>query len=274
MTIDPSCLHDRPLGRRVRWTVAVVVASLAHLASAALALRHELNRDLAAEDIGSIMVVEFSALPVAPESNAVDASEAADTEASASVPEIDEKLSTKSEADLPTASASAYEAPPDLQVAQDKTQKEAEDQENEQPTEAAEQRQESAPSAVAQQSAAATPEMAAASDAIAAPAEGSTAESAQLPDSWYRAVMAHLGKHKRYPAEARSAHVEGEVELSFTLDTAGRVVDTEIKRSSGSKLLDQEALAMLTRAQPLPRVPSNITGGRVALVMPIRYRLK
>jgi protein TonB len=272
MTTDPTCLHDLPSHRRARWITAGMIALLAHLATAALALRHEPNRDFAVEDVGAMMVVEFAALPVSPESDAAEASEAAD--AAAPAPEIDEQLSTKSEAELPTAAASPYEAPPELQVAQDKTLKEVEEQENDQTTEATEERPVAAPSAAAQQSAAATPESANIAEIAAAPAEGSTAEAVEIPESWYRAVMAHLGKHKRYPPEARSAHVEGEVELSFTLDSAGRVVSTHINRSSGSPVLDREAVAMLERAQPLPAVPKQVAGGRIALMMPIRYRLK
>ena len=86
--------------------------------------------------------------------------------------------------------------------------------------------------------------------------------------------MAHLGKHKRYPDAARARHVEGETTVRFVLDRGGRVIRSEVVRSSGSPLLDKEVLALLERATPLPSLPPHMRGEHAELTMPIRFRLK
>jgi protein TonB len=44
--------------------------------------------------------------------------------------------------------------------------------------------------------------------------------------------------------------------------------------SSGSELLDRESLALVERAQPLPRPPAELTGAEIAIVVPIRYNIR
>jgi protein TonB len=45
-------------------------------------------------------------------------------------------------------------------------------------------------------------------------------------------------------------------------------------RSSGTSALDEEALALLRRAQPFPPPPPELSGSRVDLTVPIRFNLK
>jgi len=55
---------------------------------------------------------------------------------------------------------------------------------------------------------------------------------------------------------------------------AGRVIDSRVVRSSGASALDEEALALLRRAQPFPPPPPELSGQRVDLTVPIRFNLK
>ncbi len=72
----------------------------------------------------------------------------------------------------------------------------------------------------------------------------------------YRDHLAdYLKKFRRYPDEARRDRVEGTVVLHFVLDGAGDIVDAWIVESSGSQILDAEALSAIRRAQPLPAAP-------------------
>jgi protein TonB len=106
-----------------------------------------------------------------------------------------------------------------------------------------------------------------------APSTGSAARRAALM-SWQGLVMAQLQRSKRYPANARANHEEGVVTLAFTVDRGGHVLARKIVKSSGSPVLDEEVLAMVERAAPLPAFPPAITKNTISLTVPIRFALK
>jgi periplasmic protein TonB len=98
--------------------------------------------------------------------------------------------------------------------------------------------------------------------------------SAEVVRKWQITVNTRLNQFKRYPAQARTRHHEGRVIVAFTLDTEGHVVNSKIVKSSGSAILDQETLDLITRAQPYP-VPPNGTGGQdLFLQVPLAYGLQ
>jgi protein TonB len=68
---------------------------------------------------------------------------------------------------------------------------------------------------------------------------------------WNHLVSARLQQNKRYPAGAQRGE-QGTVAFMFVVDSKGKILSQRIVRSSGHRALDDEALAMLQRAQPLP----------------------
>jgi protein TonB len=92
--------------------------------------------------------------------------------------------------------------------------------------------------------------------------------------NWRDLVVARLQQSKRYPNGAASRREEGVVTLSFSVNRGGRVLSRRIARSSGYRDLDQEALAMIERAQPLPPFPPAMTQSVVHLRVPIRFSLR
>jgi protein TonB len=86
---------------------------------------------------------------------------------------------------------------------------------------------------------------------------------------WERLLVAQLERHKRYPPDARGK--VGEARLAFSIDRGGRVLASRIVRSSGSAALDEEALALIKRAAPLPPPPAGVPDERLSFVVPIRY---
>jgi hypothetical protein len=46
------------------------------------------------------------------------------------------------------------------------------------------------------------------------------------------------------------------------------------RRRSGSADLDQEALAMLTRAQPMPRPPDRVPTRELSFMVPIKFTIR
>jgi periplasmic protein TonB len=87
--------------------------------------------------------------------------------------------------------------------------------------------------------------------------------------NWQRLLVAQLERHKRYPPQAQGK--VGEARLAFRIDRSGHVVTSRIARSSGSDALDQEALALIKRAAPLPPPPAGISDDQLSFVVPIRY---
>ena len=87
--------------------------------------------------------------------------------------------------------------------------------------------------------------------------------------SWQQSLLARLAKVQRYPAQARE--VQGVVSLAFTIDRHGKVVSSRIVTSSGSAVLDAEALDLIKRAAPLPPPPADIADSDLSFIVPIRF---
>ena len=86
---------------------------------------------------------------------------------------------------------------------------------------------------------------------------------------WQQAVVARLARFQRYPAHAKGA--TGVVNLNFSIDRQGHVLNSQIIKSSGSSVLDAEALSLLTRAAPLPPPPAAVHDTDLTFVLPIRF---
>jgi len=87
--------------------------------------------------------------------------------------------------------------------------------------------------------------------------------------SWQQAVVAHLARFQRYPTQAKGA--TGVANLSFGIDRQGHVLNSQIIKSSGSAVLDAEALSLITRAAPLPPPPAAVPDTDLTFVLPIRF---
>jgi periplasmic protein TonB len=108
-----------------------------------------------------------------------------------------------------------------------------------------------------------------------APAAGQASERSKRAEaSWQKALVSHLNRFKRYPDGARARGSQGSVLIEFTIDRSGNVVASRVLRHSGSNFLDEEAIAVLQRASPLPRPPAEITGELFPLTLPIQFRIK
>lgn len=109
--------------------------------------------------------------------------------------------------------------------------------------------------------------------APAAPSPGSAASRAQMAQ-WRDLVAARLQQNKRYPREAEVRHETGVVTLNFSVDRNGKVLSSRIIKSSGHVSLDDEVLAMLRRAAPLPAFGPAMTQSAIQLTVPIQFSLR
>lgn len=108
--------------------------------------------------------------------------------------------------------------------------------------------------------------------AQAAPAPGaSSSKASHDPVTWQGALLAQLEKFKRYPSDAMADHQEGVPTVTFSMDRKGHVLSVTLANSSGHPLLDQEAVALPKRAQPLPIPPDSVEGDPITLTVPVEF---
>lgn len=80
-------------------------------------------------------------------------------------------------------------------------------------------------------------------------------------------VAKKLQRNKVNPRSTQS----GTVLVGFTLDKQGAILTHSIVQSSGSKLLDDAAIASLERAAPFPPLPGEVTSSSLELQVPFRF---
>lgn len=92
--------------------------------------------------------------------------------------------------------------------------------------------------------------------------------------TWQGALRAHLEKHKRYPSSAQARRQEGVVYVRFAMNREGMVLWSKLERGSGTARLDDEAVELVSRAQPLPPPPADVPGDAVEIVAPVQFFLR
>jgi protein TonB len=246
-----------------RWLISGAIVVLAHGAVAAAVAWQDSEP---AEPAGAI-VIEFAPVPVAPANQETDippGPEQIMSDASPDKPSeiVKEKVEQKPEQKIEEEPPPEVQPAPNPEVAiQPPTEVQLETP-----------RQEPHPPAPTTSAPQAAPVQTAAIPA--APAQGRSAQRSNAIPSWTSEIVALLERNKRYPPAAQARGEHGVAEVFFSLDRAGRVIDSRVMRSSGAPALDAEALALLQRAQPFPTPPAELAGPRVDLTVPIRFNLK
>jgi protein TonB len=125
-------------------------------------------------------------------------------------------------------------------------------------------------------SAAASPNRSAASGSQGrAGARGAEDAGGRAAISSYQAqVLAHLQRHRVYPAEAQSRGITGVARVRFSLASSGAVIGASLAGSSGTSVLDQAAVAMVRRASPFPAFPAGIARAQLDFAAPIRFDIR
>jgi protein TonB len=102
---------------------------------------------------------------------------------------------------------------------------------------------------------------------------GLSSGSNKPKDLWLARVAAKIQQIKRYPAASVSLHEEDEVSVRFVVDRMGRVLSAKVVRSRGLARLDAEAVDVLRRASPLPKLPLEMPGETIEVTMPIDFAI-
>jgi periplasmic protein TonB len=110
------------------------------------------------------------------------------------------------------------------------------------------------------------------SESPAAPVQGTGESSQRVRASWQKELIAHLDRHRRYPAGHSLDRVE--ILVNFIIDETGHVLSSKIIRSSGQTAFDEAALAMIRRSDPLPKPPPLVTQEGLSFTLPVVFRAK
>jgi protein TonB len=98
--------------------------------------------------------------------------------------------------------------------------------------------------------------------------------SAAVSRRWESELVAHIQRSIRYPPAARARGETGLARVAFTIDRDGWVQTSRLVHSSGAPELDREALAALTRAQPMPRPPNRVSSSELSFTVPVRFDIR
>lgn len=252
----------------IRWVTAATLVVAAHATGGTLAMMQWPEEEYELEPTGAV-VMELAALAVAP-TDPQDLALGPLVEEAVPTP-IPTKEAVMEEIDLPQIEESLLAPNPEIvipKVDKVETVKELEE------TEIAQMQQ-----VTEINTASATPTAPPKVDAlpdqtIKAQSAGVRVEPTQTEITWQRALLFHLNRHKRYPTEARSRQIQGVTKVEFKIDASGKLMHAEVIKGSGSKLLDEEALAVLERASPFPPPPDRSPGETIHLALPIEFNIR
>lgn len=259
-----SDFQEQKPSRRL-WILAAVGALALHLAGAALAIA-QLQEAEADNSLGATAIevgIELASL----RRETTDLPPGPDTDASVASPALAEQKAEVKETELPK-DVPTESDDPDRVVAPNELQKPKEDD----PKIAAVQTSASTESVAAE--ATATPS----SDAIpegprsVAPAIGTGETARRIRATWQKELVAHLDKHKRYPAER--SQKSAEILVNFALDRMGHVLSMSIVKGSGDAAFDEAALAMVRRSDPVPQPPPLVADEGLSFTLPVIFRVK
>jgi protein TonB len=84
---------------------------------------------------------------------------------------------------------------------------------------------------------------------------------------WKKEISNRLMANRRFPPEAQGQ--TGSARVGFVLDRSGKLISSWLRESTGSAILDTEALAMIDRAQPFPAAPHEVDD--LTFTVPVHY---
>jgi protein TonB len=91
--------------------------------------------------------------------------------------------------------------------------------------------------------------------------------------AYFDKVSAHINRFRQDLAANASLYGEGKVVVMVRVARDGRVLEVEVRQSSGRAPLDDAEVHAIWRASPLPPPPPEIVGNPVTLIMPITYMM-
>lgn len=258
-------LDTEPRASRRLWVFAGLTALALHFGGAALAVAHlkeaEVDDELGAPAIE--IGLEFSSPKLEP----TDLPPGPDSDASVASPALAEQKAELKESDLPKDTPTETEDA-DRVVTPNEVKKPVEDEAKI----AAVQTQASQESIAAEATATPSSESMPQGTRSVAPAQGTGETARRVRATWQKELIAHLDRHKRYPAER--VQKSAEILVGFTLDRLGHVLSASVVKGSGDAAFDEAALAMIRRSDPVPQPPPLVADEGLNFTLPVIFRVK
>ncbi len=96
----------------------------------------------------------------------------------------------------------------------------------------------------------------------------------RLLSSYGDTLARFLAQYQHYPRIAQLRRWEGKVQLKVFVAKKGTITNVVVTESSGHEVLDQQAIEMVNRANPLPNMPEGLQGREFSILVPIVFRLE
>ena len=247
------------------WILAAVGAVVLHVGGVALAVAH-LQDDDPDDSLGA-PAIEVGLEMESPHLEATDLPAGPDADASVASPAMAEQKAEVKETELPKEVPTETEEP-DRVVAPDDSNKPKEDDPKVAKVETSASTESIAAEATAMPSTEAIPE----GPRSVAPAQGTGQSVQRMRATWQKELIAHLDKHKHYPAER--SQKTAEILVSFELDRTGHVLSANIVKGSGDMAFDEAALAMVRKSDPVPMPPPLVADEGLNFTLPVIFRVK
>jgi periplasmic protein TonB len=254
---DPDLGENISRQELVRWGLSGGVVLAAHMLFIVAVLA---RADIASLPAGSpVVMVDLAPIATAPSTVQSDQPPA---------PQVQTESEARAQQDT-----KQREKPPEEQVEETPSRKSDVELPQRTPDPPKQQQEEKVKQEAQDASHAAAPPNAAVTAALpAAPAPGESEQPTAMAISrWELSLAARLEAIKRYPQGAQGA--KGIAGVAFRIDRKGHVLSSKVVKSSGSAILDEEALATLKRADPLPRPPDGIDDTKLSISWSIRFKL-
>jgi periplasmic protein TonB len=247
------------------WIGAAAGAIALHLGGAALALAH-LNADEDEDALGA-PAIEIGLEMTSPKTEPTDLPAGPDADASVASPALAEQKAEVKETDLPKDVPNEPDEA-DRMVTPNDVKKPVKDEAKV----ATVQTQASQESVAAEATATPSLENAPESPRSVAPAQGTGTMAQRIRATWQKELMAHLDKHKRYPADRVLQGAE--ILVGFVLDRMGHVLSTNIVKGSGDPAFDAAAIDMVRRSDPVPQPPPLVADEGLNFTLPVIFKVK
>jgi TonB family protein len=257
--------HDARKPSKRLWMIAALCAVLLHAGGIAAAV-YDTETDEADDALGA-PAIEVGLEMMAPRNEVTDLPPGPDTEASTASPAVTEQKAVEKESDLPKAKADETEDP-DRVVTENPSKK----PEEEVPEKAAVQQTASTESVASEATAMPSSETAQEAPRSVAPMIGTGDSARRAKATWQKELVAHLDKHKKYPAERQQKTAE--ITVNFEIDRVGHVLSVSVVKGSGDAAFDEAAIAMVRRSDPLPQPPPLIADEGLSFTLPVIFRVK
>ncbi|MCJ2070850.1 energy transducer TonB [Methylobacterium sp. J-030] len=246
------------------WVAAVALVVSLHAGGLVYAITYVPADE--ADDLGAA-ALEIDMEMTAPRREPTDLPPGPEAEDAAASPAVVQQQAVEDPTELPKALPTETEDP-DRIVAPDATRKPQEDEPKLRAVETSPSQESVASEAAATPSSETMKE----GPRSTAPALGTGESARRIRTTWQKQLLAHLDRHKRYPGG--SSRPTGQVTVTFVLDRLGRVLSASVVKSSGDGALDDAALVMMKRSDPVPAPPPLVADEGLTFSIPVVFRAK